>query len=122
MNPTKKCFFFTFRAPFRPEDSFFFRFKQTRLFNNFRLVFLNRLRNNCVRSKSQKFQASDDKGVDYAKLIERFGSTPISQELLDRCEALTGKKVHRFLRRGIFFSHREFEQILGKGDFLTQFY
>ena len=60
------------------------------------------------------FQASDDKGVDYAKLIERFGSTPISQELLDRCDALTGKKVHRFLRRGIFFSHREFEQILGE--------
>ena len=64
--------------------------------------------------KVKNFQASDDKGVDYAKLIERFGSTPISQELLDRCEALTGKKVHRFLRRGIFFSHREFEQILGK--------
>lgn len=59
-------------------------------------------------------QATDDKGVDYAKLIERFGSTPISQELLDRCEKLTGKKVHRFLRRGIFFSHREFEQILGQ--------
>merc|ERR1719494_943078 len=28
-------------------------------------------------------QASDDKGVDYAKLIERFGSTPIDQALLD---------------------------------------
>ena len=58
-------------------------------------------------------KAEGDDGVDYAKLIERFGSSPISQELLDRCEKLTGKPVHRFLRRGIFFSHREFEQILG---------
>jgi len=67
-------------------------------------------------------QASDDKGVDYAKLIERFGSTPIDQALLDRCEALTGKKVHRFLRRGIFFSHREFEQILDLYEQKKPFY
>ena len=57
-----------------------------------------------------------DDGVDYDKLIERFGSSPISKELLERCERLTGKPVHRFLRRGIFFSHREFEQILGRAS------
>ena len=60
-------------------------------------------------------QAEGDKGVDYDKLIERFGSSPIDKELLDRCERLTGKPVHRFLRRGIFFSHREFNQILVRG-------
>ena len=66
-------------------------------------------------------QAETDKGVDYDKLIERFGSSPISQELLDRCEKLTGKKVHRFLRRGIFFSHREFEHILGSNRLINGF-
>jgi len=67
-------------------------------------------------------QADSDKGVDYDKLIERFGSSPISQELLDRCEKLTGRKVHRFLRRGIFFSHREFEQILDLYEQKKPFY
>ena len=67
-------------------------------------------------------QAAGDEGIDYDKLIDRFGSTPISPELLERCEKLTGKPVHRFLRRGIFFSHREFEQILGAGWTWLHFY
>ena len=58
----------------------------------------------------------------FIKLIERFGSTPITPELLERCERLTGKKVHRFLRRGIFFSHREFEQILDLYEQKKPFY
>jgi len=67
-------------------------------------------------------QAEGDDGVDYDKLIERFGSSPISKELLERCEKLTGKPVHRFLRRGIFFSHREFEQILDLYEQKKPFY
>lgn len=66
-------------------------------------------------------EAADDE-IDYDKLIERFGSSPIDQALLDRCEKLTGKKVHRFLRRGIFFSHREFEQILDLYEQKKPFY
>jgi len=66
-------------------------------------------------------EAADDE-IDYDKLIERFGSSPISPELLERCERLTGKKVHRFLRRGIFFSHREFEQILDLYEQKKPFY
>lgn len=50
--------------------------------------------------------AADENGIDYDKLIETFGTRKISQELLDRFERLTGRKPHRYLRRGHFFSER----------------
>uniref|UniRef100_A0A673MXB8 Tryptophan--tRNA ligase, cytoplasmic n=1 Tax=Sinocyclocheilus rhinocerous TaxID=307959 RepID=A0A673MXB8_9TELE len=56
--------------------------------------------------------SSSAKGVDYDKLIVRFGSSKIDQELVDRIARVTGKTPHRFLRRGIFFSHRDMHQIL----------
>lgn len=43
---------------------------------------------------------------------ERFGSSKIDDELLARFEKITGKKPHHFLRRGIFFSHRDMHTIL----------
>jgi len=52
--------------------------------------------------------------IDYDKLVEQFGTRRISPELLERFEKLTGHKPHRFLRRGIVFSHREFEKILDR--------
>lgn len=36
----------------------------------------------------------------------------IDTSLLDRFERLTGHKPHRWLRRGLFFSHRDFDRIL----------
>lgn len=36
----------------------------------------------------------------------RFGSSKIDKELVNRIERATGQRPHRFLRRGIFFSHR----------------
>ena len=53
-----------------------------------------------------------DEGIDYDKLIRDFGSEKISQELLDRMERLTGRRPHHWLRRGLFFSHRELDLIL----------
>ena len=44
--------------------------------------------------------------IDYEKLIEQFGTRRIDEELIKRFEALTGRKCHKFLRRGVFFSHR----------------
>ncbi|XP_066539512.1 tryptophan--tRNA ligase, cytoplasmic [Hoplias malabaricus] len=52
------------------------------------------------------------KGVDYDKLIVRFGSNKIEQELIDRISRVTGQTPHRFLRRGVFFSHRDMTQVL----------
>lgn len=46
------------------------------------------------------------KGVDYERLIETFGVSRIEPALLERFERLTGRKPHKWLRRGYFFSHR----------------
>jgi tryptophanyl-tRNA synthetase len=51
-------------------------------------------------------------GFDYEKLIEQFGVQPITKELIDRFEAVTGHKAHAWLRRGIFFAHRQLEEVL----------
>ncbi|CCW67481.1 unnamed protein product [Phytomonas sp. Hart1] len=50
--------------------------------------------------------------VNYNKLIKEFGSQMIDQELINRIERLTGKEAHHFLRRGIFFSHRDLHLLL----------
>lgn len=60
--------------------------------------------------------------VDYGKLIVQFGSEPISPELITRFETLTGKQAHPFLRRGIFFSHRNLKELLDKYEKGEQFY
>uniref|UniRef100_A0A7S3JMP3 Tryptophan--tRNA ligase, cytoplasmic n=1 Tax=Euplotes harpa TaxID=151035 RepID=A0A7S3JMP3_9SPIT len=62
-------------------------------------------------------------GVDYDKLIDKFGCDKISEAHLAKIEELTGMKPHRFLRRGIFFSHRSLDFILnayqqGRGFYL----
>lgn len=44
--------------------------------------------------------------INYSKLIDRFGSSPIPQSLVDRVEKLTKRPAHPFLKRGFFFSHR----------------
>lgn len=51
--------------------------------------------------------AADERGVDYDKLIETFGTRKIDQAILDRFEKLTGTRPHRYLRRGLFFSQRQ---------------
>ncbi|XP_033735830.1 tryptophan--tRNA ligase, cytoplasmic-like isoform X2 [Pecten maximus] len=56
--------------------------------------------------------SSSQKGVDYDKLVNKFGSSKIDDALLKKFEEVTGKPVHHLLRRGIFFSHREMDQIL----------
>ncbi|RMZ91944.1 hypothetical protein DV736_g834, partial [Chaetothyriales sp. CBS 134916] len=58
----------------------------------------------------------DDSGnvvaIDYQKLTRDFGATPLTKELIDRFERVTGRKAHRFMRRGIVISHRELGSIL----------
>lgn len=60
------------------------------------------------------FEVSGD--IDYTKLIEKFGSKPLTPYLLRRLENVTVKRgtvpnLHRFLRREIFFSHRDIGRI-----------
>ncbi|XP_062591645.1 tryptophan--tRNA ligase, cytoplasmic-like [Saccostrea cucullata] len=62
------------------------------------------------------------KGVDYDKLIRKFGSTKIDHALIKRIENLTGRPVHHLLRRGIFFSQRDLEMILNVYEQKKPFY
>ncbi|XP_013386547.1 LOW QUALITY PROTEIN: tryptophan--tRNA ligase, cytoplasmic-like [Lingula anatina] len=56
--------------------------------------------------------SSSAKGIDYDKLIKKFGSSKIDDVLIERFEKITGKPAHHFLKRGIFFSHRDVHQVL----------
>lgn len=47
-----------------------------------------------------------------SQLIEKFGVTPITPELVKRFERVTGHKVHPWITRGIFFAHRDLNKIL----------
>ena len=49
-------------------------------------------------------------------------SQPLDNELVARIERVTGKRPHRFLRRGIFFSHRELNKILDLYEQGKKFY
>ncbi|ARF08275.1 tryptophanyl-tRNA synthetase [Catovirus CTV1] len=55
---------------------------------------------------------SSNGSIDYDKLIDKFGCKPIDGKLIRRFEEVTGKKAHTWLRRGLFFSHKDLEVIL----------
>jgi tryptophanyl-tRNA synthetase len=65
--------------------------------------------------------AAED-GVDYDKLIDQFGCSPITPDLISRIERLTGVRAHRYLRRGFFFSHRDLSSILDCVEGGNKFY
>ncbi|KAF8969941.1 tryptophanyl-tRNA synthetase [Flammula alnicola] len=68
--------------------------------------------------------SSDGKqqAIDYDKLIDQFGTRRIDAKLLERFEKLTGHRPHVFLRRGMFFSHREMDKILDRYEQGKPFY
>lgn len=45
-------------------------------------------------------------------LCANFGISKIDIELLERFERITGHKPHPFMRRGLYFAHRDFDQFL----------
>merc|ERR1712029_1299819 len=65
---------------------------------------------------------TSDKGIDYQKLIKKFGSSSIDDALLERMVKISGKPVHHFLRRGVFFSHRDMHQVLNDVEAGKPFY
>ncbi|CRH01718.1 tryptophan--tRNA ligase, putative [Plasmodium relictum] len=56
-----------------------------------------------------------EEGINYNKLIKEFGCSKINEEHIKKIEKLTNRKAHHFIRRGIFFSHRDL-------DFLLNYY
>ncbi|KAH7650276.1 tryptophanyl-tRNA synthetase [Cryptosporidium bovis] len=57
-------------------------------------------------------KADNAYGIDYNKLIDKFGCKLITEDMISRMERITGKKAHHFFRRNIFLSHRDFDKIL----------
>lgn len=50
--------------------------------------------------------------IDYMRLIKDFGTELITEELKAQFERVTGKPLHPWMRRGIFFSHRNLKAVL----------
>jgi tryptophanyl-tRNA synthetase len=66
--------------------------------------------------------AEKDTGIDYDKLVDRFGCSRMTDELREKIERLTGRKPHRFIRRNIFFCHRDLDLILNRYEQQQLFY
>ena len=61
--------------------------------------------------------------VDYNKLIEEFGTTPLTEDLLEKTKELTKSELPLYFKRKFFFSHRDYDLVLkdyeeGRGFFL----
>lgn len=63
-------------------------------------------------SKITPWEVTSTTGINYLKLINEFGCQPIDSTLVHRFEKVTGMKAHPWLRRGIFFSHKDLNLIL----------
>ena len=60
--------------------------------------------------------------VDYLKLIQKFGCDAIDGKLIKRFEQVTQTKAHCWLRRGIFFSNKDLNEILNDYEAGKQIY
>ena len=50
--------------------------------------------------------------IDYKKLVKKFGTTLLSDNEIDALNKYSNGNLHLLLRRGLFFSHRDFDWIL----------
>ncbi|GLU03943.1 hypothetical protein SLE2022_211120 [Rubroshorea leprosula] len=71
--------------------------------------------------------AKDGFKIDYDKLIDKFGCQKLDNSskessLVKRVERLTGRPAHVFFRRGVFFAHRDFDEILNAYEKGEKFY
>jgi len=69
-----------------------------------------------------EIEAKDDSGIDYNKLLDKYGCFAMTPEIIKRIEDLSGKPAHRFIRRGIFFCERDLKVILDTYEKKQPFY
>ena len=50
--------------------------------------------------------------IDYKKLVKKFGTTLLSDKEIDTLKKYSNGELHLLLKRGLFFSHRDFDLIL----------
>jgi len=65
---------------------------------------------------------SNASGINYNKLIEKFGCFSLGEDLISKIERLTGKRAHIMLRRGFFFAQRDLSLILKRYEEGKPFY
>ena len=66
--------------------------------------------------------AGADGKIEYAKLVRELGCSEIDKTLSERIERCTKTKAHPFLRRGLFFAHRELDEIVSAYEKGEKFY
>lgn len=66
--------------------------------------------------------AASDRGIDYAKLMDKFGCNAMTPELIEKIERCTEDKAHRFIRRGMFYCHRDLDICLDAYEKLQPFF
>ena len=59
--------------------------------------------------------------VDYSKLVNEFGVSKIDNKLIERIKNYT-KDLHLFLRRGVFFAHRDMNWLLDEYEKGNKFF
>ncbi|KAM5507955.1 tryptophan--tRNA ligase [Microsporum canis] len=72
--------------------------------------------------KGAKDAQGNTLAFDYVAISKKWATKLIDDEILQRFERLTGHKPHRWLRRGLFFSHRDFDKILDKYEYGEPFF
>ncbi|HEY7228476.1 MAG TPA: tryptophan--tRNA ligase [Nitrososphaeraceae archaeon] len=79
---------------------------------------------NSFEDDSDNFEVTPWKvegSVDYARLIKKFGTQEITDEILEKIQAFTGQ-LHPLLEHRFFFSHRDLDWILNKYEKDEKFY
>lgn len=75
-----------------------------------------------IQQKITPWEVIANSEIDYTALIDEFGCQPIDNTLLQKFEYVTGKQAHIWLKRGIFFSHRDFNSLLNDYESDKKFY
>nr|GFA21667.1 tryptophan--tRNA ligase, cytoplasmic [Tanacetum cinerariifolium] len=68
------------------------------------------------------WEVSSKGNIDYDKLIDHFGCQRLDQSFLYRVFKLTNREPRIFLRRRVFFAHRDFNEILDAYERGEKFY
>jgi tryptophanyl-tRNA synthetase len=72
--------------------------------------------------KDEKVTPWEVKGeVDYSKLVKQFGVSKLDEKILKRIEKHTGE-LHLFLRRKVFFAHRDLDWLLDEYEKGNKFF
>ncbi|KCZ78729.1 hypothetical protein H311_00237, partial [Anncaliia algerae PRA109] len=54
-----------------------------------------------------KVSCDEETGVDYDKIINKFGCTPIDTELINQIESVSQMEAHSLIKRKLVFAHRD---------------